>query len=92
MGFDANDTPVPGVGAVNALADIAAEGDVAERGPGMTFDFASFFSSFRRFLSSRACADSSISVFTFHYKGQLVKYRRACASSDNHSLLSNPPS
>jgi hypothetical protein len=55
----------PGVGAAKVPT---AFGDAAD-GVAMTlaaFAFASFFSSFRFFLSSLAWADSSTSVFIFH--------------------------
>lgn len=55
----------PGVGATYVPP---ASGDVAEGVPMLlALAFASFFSSFRLFLSSRACADSRTNVFIFHY-------------------------
>ena len=55
----------PGVGATYVPP---TSGDVAEDTPmPLALAFASFLSSFRFFLSSRACADSITNVFIFHY-------------------------
>lgn len=62
----------PGVGATYVPP---AGGDVAEGVPTPpTLAFASFLSSFRFFLSSRACADSITNVFTFHCNRDLFSW------------------
>lgn len=64
LGVEAGPVLDPGVGTAN----VAEVGDVADGVPmaPVTFAFASFFSSFRFFRSSRACADSRTNVFIFH--------------------------
>jgi hypothetical protein len=72
LGVGAGPVLDPGVGAANVAAVV---GDDAAAGVPTTtaaLAFASFFSSLRFFLSSRACADSSTSEFIFHWVGGAI--------------------